>query len=301
MSTISQERGWIDRRIPEARRESWRRAWLRFMNDRVGFIGLLIVVVVILLAILAPWIAPHPEHAGSFTDFPNALQSPSLDHPFGTDQNGRDVFSRVLFGFRLSLMLVVVVLGFGVPVGITLGMVAGYYGGRTENVIMRMTDTFLALPPLVMALAITSALEPNLVNAMIAIAALWWTWHARLTQSLVSSERNEAYVEAAKIAGASTPHIMFKEILPNILSPILVKITLDAGFVILIGAGLSFIGVGAQPPQPGLGTMVSQGTTYLPGSWWVALFPGFAIMFVVMGFNMVGDGLRDLFDVEVDR
>ncbi len=259
------------------------------------------VALVVVLALTAPYIAPYPEHAGTFTDFANQLQSPGLDHLFGTDQNGRDVFTRTLFGFRLSLLLVVVVLGFGVPVGVTLGLVAGYYGGWVESVIMRLTDTFLALPPLVMALAITSALEPNLRNAMIAIAALWWTWHARLTQSLVASERNEEYVEAAKIAGASDIHIMFREILPNCLSPILVKITLDAGFVILIGAGLSFIGVGAQPPDPGLGTMVSKGTTYLPQSWWVSLFPGFAIMFVVMGFNMIGDGLRDLFDVEVNR
>jgi peptide/nickel transport system permease protein len=256
---------------------------------------------VIFIAIFAPILAPHPEHAGPYTDFANSLQSPSLDHPFGTDQHGRDLFSRVMYGYRLSLLLVIVVLGIGVPLGVSLGLIAGYYGGWPETIIMRITDTFLALPALVMALAITSALEPSLTNAMLAIAALWWTWHARLTQSLVSSERNEEYVTAAKLAGASDFHIMFREILPNCLSPILVKITLDAGFVILIGAGLSFIGVGAQPPTPDLGTMVSDGTTYLPEAWWVTIFPGLAIVVVVMGFNMLGDGLRDLFDVEVDR
>lgn len=298
---INRIRLWLDRKFPQARRESWYRAWQRFTNDRIGLVGLLIVASVVFVAVFAPWITPHPEHAGTFTNFENDLLGPSLEHPFGTDQNGRDIFTRVVFGFRLSLLLVGVVLGIGVPVGIVLGLVAGYYGGWVETVIMRGTDTFLALPPLVMALAITSALEPTLLNAMLAIAVLWWTWHARLTHSLVSSERNEEYVEAAELAGASTPHIMFKEILPNCLSPILVKITLDAGFVILIGAGLSFIGVGVQPPRPGLGTMVSQGTTYLPDAWWVSLFPGFAIFYVVMGFNMLGDGLRDLFDVEVDR
>jgi peptide/nickel transport system permease protein len=287
--------------VSEQRRELWARAWKRFRSRPMSVIGLGIIVVVVLTALLAPVLAPYPEHVGKFTDFGNALQSPSLDHPMGTDHVGRDILSRVLFGYRLSLMLAGVVLGFGVPTGVMLGLVAGYYGGWTETIIMRITDTALALPPLVMALAITSALQPTLWNAMLAVAALWWTWHTRLVQSIVSSERNEEYVQAAKLAGASDTHIMFREILPNCLSPILVKVTLDAGFVILIGAGLSFIGVGVQPPQPGLGTMVSQGTGYLPESWWFAIFPGLAIFVLVMGFNMIGDGLRDVFDVEVNR
>jgi peptide/nickel transport system permease protein len=291
----------LDSILSEKRRELWRRSWKRFTSRPMSVAGLLVVTTVILAAVFAPWIAPYPEHAGKFTDFANALQAPSVAHPLGTDQVGRDILSRILFGYRLSLVLVTVVLGFGVPVGVVLGLTAGYYGGWIETIIMRTTDTALALPPLVMALAITSALEPTLTNAMFAIAALWWTWHTRLVQSIVASERNEPYVQAAELAGASTPHILFREILPNTLSPILVKVTLDAGFVILIGAGLSFIGVGVQPPQPGLGTMVSQGTTYLPDSWWVSIFPGAAIFVLVMGFNMLGDGLRDMFDVEVDR
>lgn len=291
----------LDRFVSEERRELWSRSWKRFRSRPMSVVGLGIILAVVLVTVFAPVVAPYPEHAGKYTDFDNTLQSPSVEHPFGTDHVGRDVLTRVLYGYRLSLMLVGVVLGFGVPVGIMLGLVAGYYGGWTETIIMRATDTALALPPLVMALAITSALEPTLVNAMIAIAALWWTWHARLVQSIVAGERNKEYVQAAKLAGASTPHILFREILPNTLSPILVKVTLDAGFVILIGAGLSFIGVGVQPPQPGLGTMVSQGTSYLPDSWWVSIFPGLAIFVLVMGFNMLGDGLRDLFDVEVNR
>ena len=291
----------LDRVVSAERRELWQRSWKRFTSRPMSIVGLGIIIAIVLLAVFAPVVAPYPEHAGKFTDFSNTLQPPSVDHPLGTDHVGRDVLSRILFGYRLSLMLVAVVLGFGVPVGVLLGLVAGYYGGWTETIIMRATDTALALPPLVMALAITSALEPTLTNAMIAIAALWWTWHARLVQSIVASERSEEYVQAAKLAGASTPHILFREILPNTLSPILVKVTLDAGFVILIGAGLSFIGVGVQPPQPGLGTMVSQGTSYLPDSWWVSVFSGLAIFVLVMGFNMLGDGLRDLFDVEVNR
>ncbi|WP_049996238.1 ABC transporter permease [Halococcus sediminicola] len=292
---------FLDTVVSEQRWELWKRGWQRFTSRPMSVIGLGIIIAVVIAAVLAPVIAPYPQHAGSYTNFQDALTSPSLDHPFGTDNVGRDVLSRVLFGYRLSLTMAVVVLGFGVPFGVFLGLVAGYYGGWVETVIMRMTDTALALPPLVMALAITSALQPTLWNAMLAVAALWWTWHTRLVQSIVASERNEEYVQAAELAGASGPHIMFREILPNCLSPILVKVTLDAGFVILIGAGLSFIGVGVQPPQPGLGTMVSQGTDYLPNSWWYPIFPGAAIFVLVMGFNMLGDGLRDVFDVEVDR
>ncbi len=299
--TDTGDSSWLDNLLPPARREAWRRAARRFLSRPISAAGLAIVSLIVFLAVFAPIVAPYPEHAGAFTDFGNSMQPPSLEHPFGTDQSGRDVFSRVLFGYRLSLTMVAVVLGIGVPLGVMLGLVAGYYGGAVETGIMRATDAFLSLPPLVMALAITSALEPTITNAMLAIAALWWTWHARLVQSLVASERNEEYVAAAELAGASTPHILFREILPNCLSPILVKVTLDAGFVILIGAGLSFIGVGVQPPQPGLGTMVSDGTTYLPDGWWVSIFPGVAIFVVVMGFNMIGDGLRDLFDVEVQR
>lgn len=291
----------LDSIISEQRRELWSRAWKRFVSRPMSVVGLIIIVLVVFSAIFAPVIAPYPQHAGKFTDFGNTLQPPSLEHPLGTDHVGRDILSRILFGYRLSLMMVSVVLGFGVPVGVFLGLVAGYYGGWTETIIMRMTDTVLALPPLVMALAITSALQPTLWNAMLAVAALWWTWHTRLVQSIVSSERNEEYVQAAELSGASSIHIMFREILPNCLSPILVKVTLDAGFVILIGAGLSFIGVGVQPPQPGLGTMVSEGTGYLPNAWWYAVFPGMAIFILVMGFNMLGDGLRDVFDVEVNR
>lgn len=293
--------GVLDRYVSPARREQWYRYWQRFASRPMSLAGLVVVVTIVLLAVFAPWIAPHPQHAGTYTNFDASLQSPSLEHPFGTDQIGRGVLSRVLFGYRLSLMLAAGVLGVSVPFGIVLGLVAGYYGGWVETVIMRATDTFLAVPPLVLALAIASALAPTLVNAMIALAALWWTWHTRLVHGVVASEMNEEYVEAAKLSGASSPHIMFREILPNCLSPILVKVTLDAGFVILIGAGLSFIGVGVQPPQPGLGTMVSEGTQYLPQAWWVSVFPGLAIFVLVMGFNMIGDGLRDVFDVEVQR
>lgn len=276
-----------------------RRAWFRFRRNPVAVVGLAMVSIVVLLAIFAPWIAPFPEHAGSFVDFRNRHQPPSLDHWFGTDNVGRDVFSRVLFGYRISLLLVVFVLGLSVPFGVLLGLLAGYYGGWVETVIMRVTDIFLAIPALVMALAITAALTPTLLNSMIAISLLWWNWHTRLIYATVTSLRNEEYVEAARVTGASDAHILFRELLPNCVSVISVKTTLDAGFVILIGAGLSFLGLGAQPPTPDLGTMVSAGADYLPEGWWQSVMPGLAILFAILGFNLLGDGLRDLLDVEV--
>lgn len=301
IDTLSFDTSGLDRIVSPARRELWYRSYRRFVNQPMSVIGLALVAAITLMAVFAPYVAPYPEQVGSFTDFANAYQPPSLDHPFGTDSAGRDLLTRVIFGYRIALLLVAVVLGLGVPVGVMLGLVAGYAGGWVDTIIMRITDTFLALPPLVLALAIASAFEPTLEIAMFAIASLWWTWYARLARGLAASLSSEEYVQAAELAGASTTHILFRELLPNCLSPLLVKATLDAGIVVLTGASLSFIGLGVQPPRPGLGTMVANGTEYLPAEWWISIFPGFAIFVLVMGFNMLGDGLRDLFDVEVEQ
>lgn len=274
-------------------------AWYRFTRNPAAMIGALIVLSVVLAAIFAPLLAPSPQSAGSFVDFRNRHSAPSAEFWFGTDNVGRDIFSRVLFGYRVSLGMVVGVLGFAVPFGVILGLAAGYFGGWIEFVIMRFTDVMLAIPPLAMALAITAVLSPNLINAMIAITMLWWTWHTRLIFRIVKSQMSEDYVEAAKVAGASHFHIMFRELLPNCVSAISVKISLDAGFVILFGAALSFLGLGVQPPTPDLGTMVSTGSEYLPEYWWEALMPGLAILYAILGFNLLGDGLRDMMDVEV--
>lgn len=278
--------------------ESFKRGWYRFKRNPTSLVGFAIVTSILLLAILAPWVVPYPEHVKPFVDFANANQPPTWRHPFGTDSVGRDIFTRTIYGYRISLTLVAVVLSIAVPVGVVLGLVAGYFGGWIETIIMRSTDIFLSLPPLLMALAITAALTPNIFNAIIAISAVWWTWHARLVHSIVSSLRNEDFVEASSVIGAGTFHTLFKEILPNCVSAIIVKITLDAGYVILIGAGLSFLGLGVQPPKPGLGTMVAKGTEYLPDLWWEPVFPGLAILIAILGFNLLGDGLRDFFDVE---
>lgn len=274
-------------------------AWYRFTRNPSAIIGSVIVISVFVAAIFAPYLATHPESAGAHVDFINRHSPPSWEFWFGTDNVGRDIFSRSLFGYRISLGLVVGVLGVAVPFGITLGLMAGYFGGRVEFIIMRFTDIMLAVPPLAMALAITAVLSPNLINAMIAITLLWWTWHTRLIYRIVKAQMTEDYVEAAKVAGASHFHIMFRELLPNCVSAISVKVSLDAGFVILFGAALSFLGLGVQPPTPDLGTMVSTGSEYLPEFWWEAVMPGMAILYAILGFNLLGDGLRDMMDVEL--
>ena len=281
----------------EALSNAWQN-WFRFSRNPTAVIGAIIVLTSVTLALLAPYITPFPDHVGAVVDFRNRHQPPSAVHWFGTDNVGRDIFTRVIFGLRVSLLLAVVVLGIAIPVGVVLGLLAGYFGGWTEIVIMRITDIALAIPPLVMALAVAAVLTPSLTNSMLAIALLWWTWHTRLIYSITRQLRTQEFVEAAETLGASKAHILFREILPNCVSAIAVKTSLDAGFVILIGAALSFLGLGIQPPTPDLGTMVASGASFLPDYWWQSVLPGCAILFVALGFNLLGDGLRDLFDVE---
>ncbi|GKX34622.1 MAG: peptide ABC transporter permease [Rhizobiaceae bacterium MnEN-MB40S] len=274
-------------------------AWYRFSRNPAALIGALMVISVILLAIFAPLIAPYPDDVGAKVDFRSRHMAPDWAHWMGTDKVGRDILTRVIFGFRVSLLLVIGVLGVAVPVGAVLGMLAGYFSGAVEKIISGFTNVMLAIPPLVMALAIGNVLEPNLVNAMLAITFLWWTWHARLVYRVSKSIAAEDYIEAARLAGASHWHILTREILPNCVSVISVKTTLDAAFVILFGATLSFLGLGVKPPTPDLGTMVADGRQFLPEMWWGVLGPGFAIFYATLGFNLLGDGLRDMFDVEV--
>jgi peptide/nickel transport system permease protein len=275
--------------------------WYRFSRNPTAVIGATIVILAILAAILAPWITPHPDHVGAVVNFRARHLPPSAEYWFGTDNVGRDIFSRVIFGLRISLLLALVVLGIAIPVGTTLGLLAGYFGGWVEIVIMRLTDIALAIPPLVMALAVAAVLTPDLINSMLAIAALWWTWHTRLIYSITRQLRTQEFVEAAETLGASKFHILFREILPNCVSALAVKTSLDAGFVILVGASLSFLGLGIQPPTPDLGTMVASGSAFLPDYWWESVLPGGAILVVALGFNLLGDGLRDLFDVQEVR
>ncbi len=300
---VSLQQGWLARwkeenasRIDEARRGIY-----RFRQSPLSIVGLIMVVFILLVAIVGPPLVPYPKDATGAVHVRERLLPPSQEHYFGTDDVGRDIFSRVIVGGRYSLMAGVVVLVIANTIGITLGAVAGYFGGRINMLIMRFTDIFFTIPALILALSISAALGRGLVVAMAAISLVWWPGYCRLTQGEVLALKEKAYVEAARGLGASHARIIFQYILPNCLSPIIVKASLDMGFAILTTAGLGFIGVGAQPPIPDWGVMVSKGRSYLPTWWWYSTFPGLAIFIVVLGFNLLGDGLRDIFDPRTRR
>ena len=275
--------------------DNCRKAWYRFSKNKLSVVGLGIVLLVLLTALFAPFVAPYPEHAGAYTDFAHSCAKPSSQFLLGTDNMGRDILSRIIFSFRGALYMAIIVLAIAVPVGCFLGILAGYLKNTwVDYLIMRITDVFLSVPALLLALAVASILEANLTNAMIAITIMWWPWYCRLMYSMASSCRNEYYVINAELTGASKLHIIFREILPNCLSPVFTKMALDMGWVILIGATLSYVGLGEQPPTPSLGQMVSDGVRYMPDAWWMTIFPSFAIILIILGFNFLGDGIGDM-------
>jgi peptide/nickel transport system permease protein len=250
----------------------------------------------VFLAVAAPYVTPYPRHAGLITNFKDKFEPPNWSYLLGTDELGRDVLTRTVFGFQYSLMMAAVVLALVVPLGVVLGLVAGYYRGTwIDTVIMRVSDVFIAVPPLVLALSIAAVLTPSVFNAMLAVSLMWWPWYTRLTNNAASGLKNEYFVQASEVMGVSSLRIIFGEILPNCLGPILTKITLDVGWVILLGSALSYVGLGAQPPTPDLGTMVATGGNYLPDAWWISVFPAVAISIIILGFNLLGDGIRDIF------
>lgn len=285
---------------PWARRlDNLNQAWYKFSRNWLSLVGLAMVIIIVFLAFFAPFITPYPQHAGKYVDFKSKSLSPSLAHPFGTDLFGRDVLTRVVFAFGNALLMAVGVLVVSVPIGILSGMAAGYYAGTwVETAIMRITDVFISIPPLILALSVAAMLKPTLMNSMMAVTISWWPWYTRLTYSLASSIRNEYYVQAAELVGAGKFHILFREILPNCASSIFTKMALDVGWVILVGASLSYVGLGEQPPNAALGTMVADGVERMPDQWWIAVFPAIAIMFIVLGFNLFGDGVRDMLSPE---
>ena len=284
------------------KRDRWDEAkqlWYKFSLNKTSVIGLGIVLLVLILAIFQPWIAPYPDHAGAVVDFANANRAPNLRYWMGTDTIGRDIMSRIFYAYRGAFTMGLGVLLATVPLGSVLGLVAGYWKERWySTLIMRVTDVFLALPPMILALSVCAILRPTLFNSMMAMCIAWWPWYTRLTYGMGTSLRNEMYIKSAELLGASKVHIIFKEILPNCFGSILTKMTLDMGWVILTGAMLSFVGLGEQPPTPALGTMVSDGAKYLPTQWWISIFPALAIMVIVLGFNLMGDGVKDMLSGE---
>jgi peptide/nickel transport system permease protein len=258
-------------------------------------VGLSLIVVFVLIAILAPWIAPYPRDV-SLTHVDQRFSPPNTKHWFGTDELGRDILSRVILGTRISLRTGSIVVALALAIGIPLGLVAGTFGGVLDEVLMRVTDMFLSFPPLLLAMIISATLGPSLENAMIAIAVAWWPWYARLIRSEALAIRERDYVEAARAAGASRRRLLFRHVLPNSVAPVIVQASMDFGSVILTSASLSFIGLGAQPPTPEWGLMINLARTYFLSYWWIATFPGLAILIAVLSFNITGDGLRQILD-----
>lgn len=270
-------------------------AMRRFRHNRAAVIGLFIVLGLVLVAIFAPLLADQPPDAQSLRD---RLEPPSLTNPFGTDEFGRSVYSRVLHGARISLLTGLIPVVSALIFGTLIGLVTGYFRGWLDTTLMRVMDVLLAFPSLLLALGVVGALGPGLVNAVIAIAIVEIPQYARIVRSVVLGTREEDFVHAAQALGARNGRVLFKHILPSTLAPLSVQATLGIGFAILSMAGLSFLGLGVQPPTSDWGEMLSRGRRYLPDNNWLLLFPGLAISLTVLGFNLLGDGLRDALDAK---
>jgi peptide/nickel transport system permease protein len=276
----------------------WRAFWTapatrRFRRNPGAWVGLAIVVGLIALAVFAPWIADRPPDAQNLRA---RLRPPSVEHPFGTDEFGRSVLARVAYGARVSLLTGVVPVALALLLGSAVGLVAGFFRGRLDGALMRVMDVLLAFPSLLLALAVVGTLGPGLVNAVIAIAIVDVPQYARLVRSVVLGTREEEYVQAARALGAGNGRLMLRHVLPSAIGPIVVQATLGVGFAILAIAGLSFLGLGVQPPVSDWGEMLARGRRYLPDATWLMLFPGLAVSLTVLGFNLLGDGLRDALD-----
>jgi len=255
-----------------------------------------IAILLFLLAIFSQVISPFPGHIMDEANVSQKLLPPTSVNFYGTDELGRDIFSRVLYGTRVSLTTAILSVGLALLIGVPLGAIAGTLGGWIDEVIMRITDIFLSFPPLLLAIALVSILGPGLENAMIAIALSWWPWYTRLVRGQAISMKERKFVQAAEAIGTPTWKIIFKHIVPNTISPVIVQASMDMGGVILTVASLSFLGLGAQPPIPEWGLMISTSRNYFPDAWWYSIFPGLAIFITVLVFNLLGDGLREILD-----
>lgn len=265
-------------------------------RNRLTRLSLMIVLALIVIALVAPLIVPYPQHINLETNPQDKLLAPSGQYFFGTDELGRDIFSRVLYGTRISLQTALLAVGLALLIGIPLGAIAGYFGGFIDELIMRVTDVFLSFPPLLLAITIAAFMGPSLQNAMLAIALSWWPWYTRLIRGQAVSIRERQFVKAARAIGTPPFKIVFQHIVPNCISPVIVQASMDIGGVILTIASLSFLGLGAQPPTPDWGLMVSTSRNYFLNAWWYSIFPGLAIFITVLVFNLLGDGLREIMD-----
>jgi peptide/nickel transport system permease protein len=288
---------WLTTDAPASRRQAvlgnLYRGGTAILRNPTALVGLIIVALLLLAAVFAPLLSTYSPIA---QDLPNRLAPPSPAHWFGTDELGRDILARTLFGARVTLTIVALVSIVVAPIGLAVGTVAGYAGGWVDAVLMRITDVFLAFPRLVLALAFAAALGPGIENAVIAISLTAWPAYARIARSETLAIAQSDFIQAAVLQGASTWRILFRHIVPLCLSSVIVRLTLDMAGIILTAAGLGFLGLGAQPPTAEWGAMVSSGRDVILDQWWVATIPGLAIFIVSLGFNLLGDGLRDVFD-----
>ncbi len=295
---MSSLRVWLTDPNPSSRRQArlgqaWL-AWLRLRRNPLAMAGLVLVLALVLAAALAPWIAPHDPIA---QDLGNRLLPPGTPgHWLGTDDFGRDILSRILHGARITLQIVALVALTAPVLGLLVGTVAGYFGGWVDAVLMRVTDIFLAFPRLILALALVAVLGPGVGNAVLAIALTAWPPYARVARAETLTVRGSDYIAAVRLQGAGAPRIIWGHVVPMCVPSVIIRVTLDMAGVILIAAGLGFLGLGAQPPLPEWGLMISSGRKFLFEQWWVATMPGLAIFLVSLGFNLLGDGLRDVLD-----
>jgi peptide/nickel transport system permease protein len=273
-----------------------RRAIRAIRRDWLALFGLVVIAVVLVCAVLGPWLAPAPGPGTGVVNMQDRLLPPSTQYPFGTDELGRDVFSRVILGARIAVQISLVVVGLAIIIGVPLGAIAGYQRGWVDALIMRATDLFLAFPSLLLAMAIVAALGPGIENATLALVISWWPWYTRIARGLTVTLREWPFVDAARAMGIRESTIIFRHIIPNSLGPIVVQATIDIGTVILAAGSLAFIGLGARPPAPDWGLMVAEGRQYILDEWWISTFPGLAIFFTVLAFNLVGDLLLRLLD-----
>jgi peptide/nickel transport system permease protein len=281
------------RRRAEARWRYSKDTYVLWRRNRLMVLGTAIIFGLLLVAALAPLLATHNPYEQILND---RLLAPSMTHWFGTDSLGRDIYSRVVYGSRVTLTIALLVAAISTPLGMLMGIVAGYLGGMVDEILMRLADVFLAFPRLILAIAFAAALGAGVENAIIAIAIAHWPSYARLARAETLNVKNNDYIQAMRVLGAGKARIMAGHILPLTLSSIIVRMSLDMGTIILTAAGLGFLGLGAQPPMPEWGLMVSDGRQFLVDQWWVSTLPGLAILVVVMGFNLLGDGIRDVLD-----